>query len=73
MDMEALKPLIRRQAEVDGLALIVAGTRLSRESLARFDETLDLLDRCRRRLVVSQLRLERSRRLLKTNDDAHQL
>jgi hypothetical protein len=71
--MEALEPLIRKQAKVDGLALIVAGTRLSRESLARFEESLDLLNRCRRRLVVSQFRLERSGRLLKLDDNARRL
>jgi hypothetical protein len=71
--MEALEPLIRKQAKVDGLALIVAGTRLSRENLARFEESLDLLNRCRRRLVVSQFRLERSGRLLKLDDNARRL
>jgi hypothetical protein len=63
MDVHALTPICEQPAS-HGLALIVAGTRLCRHSLALSEQGHRVVTRSRFRLALSHLRLERHARRL---------
>jgi hypothetical protein len=61
LDQATLRLRTRKQHARDGQAMLMAGARRSRESIATIERSRDILIQSRARLVLSRLRLDQSR------------
>jgi hypothetical protein len=70
MDRQTIRLQIRDQTVKDGDALFLAGIRLCGRTRARIEKSGDAIVRSRARLILSRVRVERSKRWLPPPDVA---